>query len=79
MTDVLPNSRLPIPDVMTSLEACDYLRVADGSPNDKATLKRLDRLLAKGVLRAVLISRKRRFTRAECDRFIAAEMASVND
>lgn len=74
MTDVLPNSQLPIPDLMTPLEAADYLRIADGSPNDRATLKRLDNLLKKGVLKPILILRKRRFPRAECDRFIAAQM-----
>lgn len=77
MPEYFANSAERVPSVMTSLECAKYLRVDEGSPNDAATLKRLDRITAKKILKPILIGGKRRYPRTECDRYVESLMEPV--
>ena len=60
-------------EVLTDLEACEYLRIRDGKRSDAACLAALERLVGDGKLRPVKIGNKRRFWRGELLDFLKRE------
>lgn len=78
MTEYFPGTDIRVPKVMTELEAARYTRVAEGATSDTAIKKRMDRLVVKGLIKPFLVAAKRRYTRDECDRFMAAQAALAN-
>ena len=57
------------PALLTSEEACQFLRLDEGREMG-AALKALSRLVDKGVLRPCLVGNHRRYSIRELDRFI---------
>jgi hypothetical protein len=59
------------PALLTPREAVQYLRLdADGSENEAALTKRLNRLVDAGLIKPALIANKRLYAVGELDRFI---------
>ncbi len=68
-----PPSATTWPEVLEPLEAAAFLRIADGVRSDRGALASLERLVASGKLRPVLIGGKRRYWHGELLRFLADE------
>jgi hypothetical protein len=65
------------PALLTPREAVAYLRLdADGSENESALTKRLNRLVDAGLIKPALIANKRFYAVAELDRFISDRTAA---
>ena len=61
------------PVLFDAVEAAQYLRLASGNgESEKAARKALNRLVERGKIRPAVIANKRRYSRVELDRYIAA-------
>lgn len=78
MIEFFPNSRQPVPEVMTAIEACRYLRLDEDRDTDLA-LKSLRRLVDKQLLHPCRLGRHNRFSRRELARLVQqlTEQSSV--
>lgn len=69
MIEFFPNSREPVPEVLTADEACCYLRLDEG--RDLVNARRaLARLVTKRLLRPCRLGKYNRFTRLELSRMV---------
>ena len=73
MAEYFPNTHDPVPRLLTPIEACYYLRLDEGRPNEDAMLKALDRLVEAKLVRPALVGRLKRYDRLELDRFITQQ------
>ncbi len=64
----MPDERVDSP-LLTPREAVMYLRL-DAERELPASLRALDRLVDKRLLRPCIVGKRRRYSRAELDRFI---------
>ena len=69
MAEFFPDTRKPIPEVMTAEEVCRVLRLSEERDMPLA-LKALERIVTKGLLRPCRLGRHNRFWRHEVSRFV---------
>ena len=79
MAECFPNTHDVVPRCLTPLEACFYLRLDEGRPNEDAMLKALDRLVEKRLVRPALIGHLKRYDRLELDRFIERQTTTYGE
>ena len=73
----MPKERLDSP-LLTPREAVMYLRL-DEEREPPASLRALDRLVDKRLLRPCIVGKRRRFSRVELDRFIDEQTERWSD
>ena len=68
--EYFPGTSEPVPKLLTSLEACRFLRLDLGRETEAAMLKALGRLVERRLIRPVIHCGKRYYSRTELIRYV---------
>lgn len=66
------------PDLLTDVEAVEYLRLVDVCPSPQSALGVLERLRSKGKIQPITWAKSFLYHRATLDRFIASEAGETS-